>query len=315
MIYAVADLFLLSRNPGPMLRSKFSSFSDFANYYRKRAGRLMGKGFLVNGCADDGDLQEGVLTSATSASLGAERVYAGAILQKSVVSRDVVARLDMTVLGGAHRGRETGPESVKTFCESDVSVGVSSSLCAPSRLAACADGADEIACEGAARAFYGEVRDVFDGDTAASLGAKASRDAPLIIELNPLMRAEGAEGAAAETAGSATFSTLATRTPGKARAKRRGEALAWRIRTCVCGGHLFAGLGLCPRAAQCGRSRVLARIRSAVFSQRRLRVSRNRRTCDFSLTGCSFPWTTNFAVICFSRSRTPPGVPPPTPPP
>ena len=210
MIYAVADLFLLSRNPGPMLRSKFSSFSDFANYYRKRAGRLMGKGFLVNGCADDGDLQEGVLTSATSASLGAERVYAGAILQKSVVSRDVVARLDMTVLGGAHRGRETGPESVKTFCESDVSVGVSSSLCAPSRLAACADGADEIACEGAARAFYGEVRDVFDGDTAASLGAKASRDAPLIIELNPLMRAEGAEGAAAETAGSATFSTLAT---------------------------------------------------------------------------------------------------------
>ena len=26
-------------------------------------------------------------------------------------------------------------------------------------------------------------------------------------------------------------------------------------------------------------------------------------------------WTTNFAVICFSRSRTPPGVPPPTPPP
>ena len=79
MIYAVADLFLLSRNPGPMLRSKFSSFSDFANYYRKRAGRLMGKGFLVNGCADDGDLQEGVLTSATSASLGAERVFAFAM--------------------------------------------------------------------------------------------------------------------------------------------------------------------------------------------------------------------------------------------
>ena len=42
---------------------------------------------------------------------------------------------------------------------------------------------------------------------------------------------------------------------------------------------------------------------------------RNRRTCDFSLTGCSFPWTTTVAVICFSRSRTPPGVPPPTPPP
>ena len=65
MIYAVADLFLLSRNPGPMLRSKFSSFSDFANYYRKRSGRLQGKGFLVNGCEDDGG-SDGVLT----ASLG-----------------------------------------------------------------------------------------------------------------------------------------------------------------------------------------------------------------------------------------------------
>ena len=210
MIYAVADLFLLSRNPGPMLRSKFSSCSDFANYYRKRAGRLMGKGFLVNGCADDGDLQEGVLTSATSASLGAERVYAGAILQKSVVSRDVVARLDMTVLGGAHRGRETGPESVKTFCESDVSVGVSSSLCAPSRLAACADGADETACEGAARAFYGELRRLRRRRGGIARREGVPGDAPLIIELNPLMRAEGAEGAAAETAGSATFSTLAT---------------------------------------------------------------------------------------------------------
>ena len=60
-----ADLFLLSRNPGPMLRSKFSSFSDFANYYRKRSGRLQGKGFLVNGCEDDGG-SDGVLT----ASLG-----------------------------------------------------------------------------------------------------------------------------------------------------------------------------------------------------------------------------------------------------
>lgn len=65
MVYAVADLFLLSRNPGPMLRSKFSSFSDFANYYRKRSGRLQGKGFLVNGCEDDGG-SDGVLT----ASLG-----------------------------------------------------------------------------------------------------------------------------------------------------------------------------------------------------------------------------------------------------
>jgi hypothetical protein len=71
MVYAVADLFLLSRNPGPMLRSKFSSFSDFANYYRKRAGRLQGKGFLVNGCDDDGHGEDGVLTAAAEASLGA----------------------------------------------------------------------------------------------------------------------------------------------------------------------------------------------------------------------------------------------------
>lgn len=190
MIYAVADLFLLSRNPGPMLRSKFSSFSDFANYYRKRAGRLQGKGFLVNGCADDGNLQEGVLTSAAAASLGAERVYAGEVLQKSVVSDAVVTRFDMTVLGGAPRA-DLG-ESAKTLCDSIASVAGAASLCAPSRLAACADRSDVTACEREARAFYGEVRDVFDGGESASLGAKATRDAPFVIELNPLMRSEGA---------------------------------------------------------------------------------------------------------------------------
>ena len=190
MIYAVADLFLLSRNPGPMLRSKFSSFSDFANYYRKRAGRLQGKGFLVNGCADDGNLQEGVLTSAAAASLGAERVYVGNVLQKSVVSDAVVTRFDMTVLGGAPRA-DLG-ESDKTLCDSTASVAGAASLCAPSRLAACADRSDVGACEREARAFYGEVRDVFDGGASASLGAKATRDAPFVIELNPLMRSEGA---------------------------------------------------------------------------------------------------------------------------
>ena len=96
MIYAVADLFLLSRNPGPMLRSKFSSFSDFANYYRKRAGRLTGKGFLVNGCADDGDLQEGVLTSATSASLGAERASTPARFSRRASSAATIRRSPST---------------------------------------------------------------------------------------------------------------------------------------------------------------------------------------------------------------------------
>lgn len=52
MVYAVADLFLLARNPGPTLRSTFSSFSDFAYFYRSRLGRLAGPGFVADGCSD-----------------------------------------------------------------------------------------------------------------------------------------------------------------------------------------------------------------------------------------------------------------------
>ena len=105
MVYAVADLFLLSRNPGPMLRSKFSSFSDFANYYRKRAGRLQGKGFLVNGCADDGNGQDGVLTASLGAAEATERAvakeeYRGSVLQKKAYSDKVVTRFAMGVEGG-----------------------------------------------------------------------------------------------------------------------------------------------------------------------------------------------------------------------
>ena len=64
-LYAAADLFLLARNPGPLLLSADSSFSsefelyrrsfasfgsEFANFYRKSAGRLHGGGYTVNGC-------------------------------------------------------------------------------------------------------------------------------------------------------------------------------------------------------------------------------------------------------------------------
>ena len=65
---------------------------------------------------------------------------------------------------------------------------------------------------------------------------------------------------------------------GKARTKRRGEGFAWRIRTRVCGGHLLAGLGLCPRAAQCGRGWDFARIPgcwSAAFFARLSRLLSN----------------------------------------
>ena len=49
----------------------------FRNYYRKRAGRLTGKGAHVNGCADDGDLQEAVTsTSATAAGADGEHICA-----------------------------------------------------------------------------------------------------------------------------------------------------------------------------------------------------------------------------------------------
>ena len=58
-----------------MLRSKFSSFSDFANYYRKWAGRLQGKGFLVNGCDDDGHGEDGVLTAANATATGCQEHY------------------------------------------------------------------------------------------------------------------------------------------------------------------------------------------------------------------------------------------------
>lgn len=99
MIYAVADLFLLSRNPGPMLRSKFSSFSDFANYYRKRSGRLQGKGFLVNGCEDDGG-SDGVLT----ASLGRdEDVRARAGRDVSDVTTSTRASTSVSTRGTAEK--------------------------------------------------------------------------------------------------------------------------------------------------------------------------------------------------------------------
>ena len=42
MVYAVADLFLLARNPGPLLRSAFSSFSEYADHYRRHTGRAAG---------------------------------------------------------------------------------------------------------------------------------------------------------------------------------------------------------------------------------------------------------------------------------
>ena len=49
MQYAVADLFLLARNPGPLLRSKFSSFSEFASFYRSHTKSA---DVVANGCAD-----------------------------------------------------------------------------------------------------------------------------------------------------------------------------------------------------------------------------------------------------------------------
>lgn len=180
MVYAVADLFLLSRNPGPMLRSKFSSFSDFANYYRKRAGRLQGKGFLVNGCVDDGHGEDGVLTAAAEASLGAR-----ARVEKRAFSDVVKARFAMGVEGGGHYKLRLSPLPV-----------------AASRLGAdtdtvslCDAHADHALCArrdmNQLQGFFREMRSLARDETAlAALGLKADeteKRAPVVIELNALL--------------------------------------------------------------------------------------------------------------------------------
>ena len=185
MVYAVADLFLLSRNPGPMLRSKFSSFSDFANYYRKRAGRLQGKGFLVNGCHDDGHGEDGVLTAAAEAALGVPETQAR--VEKRAFSDVVKARFAMGVQGGGHykltRGGSGGDVSTRLSGVDAVS------LCdAHADHALCAK-RDMNQMEG----FFREMRAVArDASALASLGLKADegvfvRKAPFVVELNALL--------------------------------------------------------------------------------------------------------------------------------
>lgn len=184
MVYAVADLFLLSRNPGPMLRSKFSSFSDFANYYRKRAGRLQGKGFLVNGCHDDGHGEDGVLTAAAEAALGVPETQAR--VEKRAFSDVVKARFAMGVQGGGHykltRGGSGGDVSTRLSADAV-------SLCdAHADHALCAK-RDMNQMEG----FFREMRAVArDASALASLGLKADegvfvRKAPFVVELNALL--------------------------------------------------------------------------------------------------------------------------------
>ena len=184
MVYAVADLFLLSRNPGPMLRSKFSSFSDFANYYRKRAGRLQGKGFLVNGCHDDGHGEDGVLTAAAEAALGVPETQAR--VEKRAFSDVVKARFAMGVQGGGHykltRGGSGGDVSTRLGADAV-------SLCdAHADHALCAK-RDMNQMEG----FFREMRMVArDASALASLGLKADegvfvRKAPFVVELNALL--------------------------------------------------------------------------------------------------------------------------------
>ena len=63
MRYAVADMFLLARNPGPLIKSTGSSFSDVAIYYRRARGRARddaedgadaaGPGRVSEGCAGE----------------------------------------------------------------------------------------------------------------------------------------------------------------------------------------------------------------------------------------------------------------------
>ena len=195
MVYAVADLFLLSRNPGPMLRSKFSSFSDFANYYRKRAGRLQGKGFLVNGCHDDGHGEDGVLTAAAEAALGmpetrgVETSSLGALarVEKRAFSDVVKARFAMGVQGGGHykltRGGYVGGDASTRLSADAVSlcdVHADHALCAKR---------DMNQMDG----FFREMRTVArDASALASLGLKADegvsvRKAPFVVELNALL--------------------------------------------------------------------------------------------------------------------------------
>jgi hypothetical protein len=201
MVYAVADLFLLSRNPGPMLRSKFSSFSDFANYYRKRAGRLQGKGFLVNGCHDDGHGEDGVLTAAAEAALGMPETrgaetsslgatkysYEGKRVEKRAFSDVVKARFAMGVQGGGHykltRGGYVGGDASTRLSADAVSL--------------CDEHADHALCAkrdmNQMEGFFREMRTVArDASALASLGLKADegvsvRKAPFVVELNALL--------------------------------------------------------------------------------------------------------------------------------
>ena len=202
MIYAVADLFLLARNPGPMLRSKFSSFSDFANYYRKRAGRLQGKGFLVNGCSDDGKGQDGVLTAAASADLGS--ASEGHLVQKKTFSSKVKARFAMGVEGGGHYKLklanlptlavqnnkdspaplgERGSVDAVSLCESLTTLAPTDAKHA-ARLCA-ARGLNQM------DAFFKLMRNVLDDETAlkphadANLGTREA--APFAVDINSLL--------------------------------------------------------------------------------------------------------------------------------
>ena len=211
MVYAVADLFLLSRNPGPMLRSKFSSFSDFANYYRKRAGRLQGKGFLVNGCADDGNGQDGVLTASLGAAEATEMAvvkeeYRGSVLQKKAYSDKVVTRFAMGVEGGglyklreavlpvpakvsnapgesssaspgaSSLGTSERPRATVSLCARTTSANAAAKeLCAPEQLAGCPAGPG---CEAATKTFYRKVRASLaslENEDDSSLGMSEAR--------------------------------------------------------------------------------------------------------------------------------------------
>ena len=184
MVYAVADLFLLSRNPGPMLRSKFSSFSDFANYYRKRAGRLQGKGFLVNGCTDDSHGEDGVLTAAAEAALGSR-----ARVEKRAFSDVVKARFAMGVEGGGHYKLKLSRSSVSPTG----AAGEDASRLGADAVSLCEAHADHALCArrdvNQLPGLFREMQAVAQDETAlASLGLKADETrAPLVVELNALL--------------------------------------------------------------------------------------------------------------------------------
>jgi hypothetical protein len=198
MVYAVADLFLLSRNPGPMLRSKFSSFSDFANYYRKRAGRLQGKGFLVNGCDDDGHGEDGVLTAAAEASLGALQTTLSAPLEKRAFSDVVKARFAMGVEGGGHYKIKLGTVPVVN--------GDASRLGAETPAVSLCDAhADHVLCRpqrdmNQMEGFFAEMKAVSKDEAALSKlglneGETKSKRAPFVVELNALLGSKPAAAA------------------------------------------------------------------------------------------------------------------------